>query len=103
MKVYLVQSEKFALTVTPGHPSTCLHTETISIRNTLLEILIPKINIFGKKKLACYEWEPTNSILARAKSATCKNLQAKKIQQQQAAANEDPEDRTLIIVFNYSF
>ena len=37
-----------------GHPSTNVYTETISIRNNLLGILIPKINIFGKK-LACYE------------------------------------------------
>ena len=63
-----------------GHPSTRVYTETTSI------------NIFGKKKLACYEWEPTKSILASAKYATYKNLQAKKKEQQQAAANEDAGD-----------
>ena len=51
--------------------------ETTSIRNNLFGILIPKINLFGKK-LACYEWEPTKSILAPSKSATYKNLQARK-------------------------
>ena len=70
-----------------------MFTEAISIRNNLLGILIPKINIFGKKKLACYECEPTKSIHAQAKSATYKNLQTrtKKKQQQQAATNDDPE------------
>ena len=29
-----------------------------------------KINILGKKKLACYEWELLKSILAQTKSAT---------------------------------
>ena len=61
-----------------GHPSTRVYTKTTSI------------NIFGKKKLACYEWEPTKSILA--KYATYKNLQVKKKEQQQAAANEDTGD-----------
>ena len=55
-------------------------------RNNLLGILIPKMKISGKKKLACYEWEPIKSILTSAKSATYQK------QQQQAAANEDPED-----------
>ena len=77
---------------TPGHPSASVYMETTSTRNNLLEILIPKINIFGKKKLACYEWEPTKSILAQAKSAACKNLKARKKQQQQVAAHENPED-----------
>ena len=72
---------------TPGHPSTSVYAETTSIRNNLLEILMPK-----KSMLACYKWEPTKSILAQAKSATYKNLQARKKQQQQeAAANENPE------------
>ena len=44
------------------------------------------------KSLTCYEWEPTKSILAHAKSATYKNLHAREKQQQQAAANENPED-----------
>ena len=46
--------------VTPGHLSTSVYTETTSIRNNLLEILIPKINIFEKKKSARYEWETKN-------------------------------------------
>ena len=66
--------------------------ETTSIRNNLLEIPIPKIKIFGKKKLACYEWEPTKSIIPQAKSATYKILQASKKQQQQPAATENLED-----------
>ena len=44
------------------------------------------------KSLTCYEWEPTKSILGHAKSATYKNLHAREKQQQQAAANENPED-----------
>ena len=55
---------------TQGHASTSVYTKT--------GILIPKINIFGKKKLAHYEWEPTNYVLARAKSTAYKNLQARK-------------------------
>ena len=53
--------------------------ETKSIRNNLLGILIPKINIFGINiwKLAYYERKPTNSILAQTKSATYKNFQAR--------------------------
>ena len=77
---------------TQRHASTSVYMETTPIRKNLLDILIPKINIFEKKKLACYEWEPTKCILAQAKPATYKNLQARKKQQQQAAANEDPED-----------
>ena len=76
---------------TQGHASTSVYTKTASIRNNLLGILIPEINIFGKK-LACYEWKPTKSILAQAKSATYKYLQTRKKKQQQAAANENPED-----------
>ena len=34
---------------TPGHLSTSIYTETTSIKNNVSEILIPKINIFGKK------------------------------------------------------
>ena len=52
---------------------------------------MPKISICGKKKLACYEWEPTKPVIAQAKSVTYKSLQARK-KQQQAAVNEDPED-----------
>ena len=55
---------------TQGHASTSVYSKTTSIRNNFLGILIPKINIFGKKKLACYKWEPANSIVAQAKSAT---------------------------------
>ena len=85
---------------TQDHTATSLYTETTSIRKNLLGILIPKVNIFGKKKLACYEWEPTNTILTGANSATYKNLQARKKQrQQQVAANGNPEDWTFIIIF----
>ena len=75
-----MQSEKPTLMVaaTKGHASTNVYTETISIRNNLLGILIPN------------EWEPTKSILAQVKSATYKNIQARK--KQQAAANVGPED-----------
>ena len=52
--------------------------KTTSIKNNLLGILMPRIIIFGKKKLACYEWEPTKSILAQEKSATNKNFQVRK-------------------------
>ena len=74
-----------------GHTSTSGYTETTSISNNIFDILTSKINIFRKKKLACYEWEPAKSILAQAKSETYKNLHARK-KQQQATANEDSED-----------
>ena len=71
------------------HASISVYTETTLITKEFLGILISKTNIFGKKKLACYKWEPSKSILARAKSTIYKNLQAKKKQQQQAAATDD--------------
>ena len=72
---------------TKGHATTTnVFTETISIRSNLLDIPIHKINIFGKK-LACYEWESIKCVLALAKPATYKNLQARK--KQQAVANEN--------------
>ena len=76
MRVYLVQSERSALLVAikedaaQGHACTSVYTETACLSNNFLGILTPKINIFGKKKLACYEWELIKSILAQAKSAT---------------------------------
>ena len=110
LRVYLVQSEIPALMgaitcytksqdhATQGHGSASKYTETSFLRNYLFCILIPKINILGKKKLACYEWKPRKSILAPAKSSTYKTLQAQK-NQKQAAANEEPEDWTFIIIF----
>ena len=76
--------------VTQGHASTSVHTKTPSKRNSHLGILTPKVNIFGQKKLACHEWEKAKLILAQAKSATCKNPEAMK-QQQEAAAKKNPE------------
>ena len=76
MRVYLVQSERSALLVAikeyaaQDHASTSVYTETACLSNNLLGILTPKINTFGKKKLAWYEWELTKSILAQAKSVT---------------------------------
>ena len=63
---------------TLGHASTSVYNATTSIRNNLLGILIPKINIFWKRKLACYEWEPTNKVITTAKSVSYKNLQARR-------------------------
>ena len=63
---------------TLGHASTSVYNATTSIRNNLLGILIPKINIFWKRKLACYEWEPTNQVITTAKLVTYKNLQARR-------------------------
>ena len=76
---------------TQDHATISVYTEATSIGNNFLGILIPKINVFGKK-LPFYEWEPRKSILAQAKSATFKNLHTRKKQQQQTAANEGPED-----------
>ena len=95
VRVSLIQSERSAIMVAitcdqkmlatqhklQGHTS-CIYinafAETISIRNNLLGILIPKINIFGKKKLACYEWELTKSIRAQAKSPHTKTFRLRK-------------------------
>ena len=65
---------------TQNHACTSVYMETTSIKSNRFGILIPKINIFGKKNLACYEWEPTKSILVQAQFAGYKNLQAKKKQ-----------------------
>ena len=80
-----------------NHASTRVSTEKSSIRNNTLGIPIPKINIFGKKKLPCYEWEPPKPILAQAKSAAYKILHVMK-KQQEATANEDP-DYVVQVVF----
>ena len=79
-KIWTVARHNLRKDAAQGHQSTSEYTDATSIRNNLLRILIVQINIFGKKKLACYEWEPTKSILAQAKSATYKNLQAGKKQ-----------------------
>ena len=50
---------------TQGHASTSVYTETTSIRNNLLGILILRITILGKKKLACYKWEPQSLSLLK--------------------------------------
>ena len=79
-KIYTDSRHSLGKDATQGHAFSSLYTETISMRNNLLVILMPKINIFGKKKLACYEWEPTKSVFAQVKSATYRlgNLQARK-------------------------
>ena len=91
VRVSLIQSERPAIMVAitcdqnmlatqhklQGHASINVYAETIYIRNNLLGILIPKINIFGKK-LACSEWEPVKCILAQVKSTTYKKLQVRK-------------------------
>ena len=82
---------KLQVYVTQGHASTSKYAETASIRNNLFGILIPKTNIFRKRKLTCYEWEPINSIVAQANSATYKNFQARK-NQNQAEAIKNPKD-----------
>ena len=83
---------------TQGNGSTSKYTETNFVRNNRFCLLIPKINTFWKKKLACYERKPRKFILAQARSPTYKNLQARK-NQKQAATNKDPEDGTFIIIF----
>ena len=67
-KIYTDGRHNLGKDATQGHASSSVYTENI---------LIPKINIFGNKKLACYKWEPTKSILAQTKSATYKNHQAR--------------------------
>ena len=89
-KIYTGGRHNLGNDTTKGHEST-VFTETICMISDLHGVPIPKINIFGKK-LACYEWEPIKCILALAKFTTYKNLQARKKQQQQAVANEDPEN-----------
>ena len=71
---------------TEVHGSTIVYTETTSIRNNVLGILIPKKTTFGKKKLGCYEWEPTNSIFVQSKSTTYKKLQARKKKQKTSSS-----------------
>ena len=66
-----------------GHASTSVYKDTTSIRNNLLGILITKINIFGRRKIQCYEWEPPKQVISHAKSVTYTNLKARR-----DAANE---------------
>ena len=47
-----------------------------------------------------YEWKPAKSILPQGKPATHEKFQARKKQQQQAEANEDPEDWNSIPIFD---
>ena len=68
--IYTDSRHNLGKDATQGHAFSSLYTETISMRNNLLGILMPKVNIFGKKKLACSEWEPTKSVFAQVKSAT---------------------------------
>lgn len=63
---------KLGKDATQDHASTIVYTETTSTRNNPFGILKLDINMFGKKELACYEWEPKKSILSHAKSATYK-------------------------------
>ena len=61
-----------------GHASTSVYKETTSIGNNSLGVLIPKINIFCKKKTGCYHCEPSKSIITHAKSVTYNCLQSRK-------------------------
>ena len=54
-KIFTVGRHKLGKDTTQGHASTSVYTEKTSIRKYLLGILIPKIYIFVKKNLACYE------------------------------------------------
>ena len=61
-----------------GHAATSVYNETTNVRNTLLGILLTKINIFQKKKIVCHEWKPSDKLVKAAKSATYEDLQARK-------------------------
>ena len=61
-----------------GHVSTSAYKEATSIRNNLLSVLIPKIKIFCKKKMGCYQWQPSKSIITHAKSITYNCFQSRK-------------------------
>ena len=62
VKICTVARHNLRKDAAPGHQSTSEYKEATSIRNNLVRILIPKLNTFGKKKSACYEWEPARSI-----------------------------------------
>ena len=106
LSVYLVQSEITALMIPTQGRKVILHivmdllviTRKHILWETIICILMHKTKIFGKKKLACYDWNPKKVILTQTKSLTYKTLQARK-NQKQAAANEVPEDWTFIIIF----
>ena len=46
-----------------GHAATSVYNDTTEIRNTLIGVLVTKINVFQRKKIACHEWEPTDKIV----------------------------------------
>ena len=63
---------------TEGHAATSVYNETSNVRNTLLGILLTKINIFHKKKIQCFEWDPTERLVQEAKSVTYNALKARR-------------------------
>ena len=52
--------------------ATSVYSDVHGIRNTLCGLLTTKINVF--KKTECHEWNPSNDLLKRAKSATYEAL-----------------------------
>ena len=62
---------------TQGHTATSVNNDKTEIRNTLTYVLVTKINIFQRRKIACHEWEPTDKIVQEAKSVTYTALQAR--------------------------
>ena len=62
---------------TQGHTATSVYNGKTEIRNTLTYVLVTKINIFQRRKIACHEWEPTDKIVQEAKSVTYTALQAR--------------------------
>ena len=63
-----------------GKSNESVYCETYDIRNTLCGILACKINIFKDQK--CYNWEPGQQLLIKAKKATYKALNSRSLQTQ---------------------
>jgi hypothetical protein len=55
-----------------GHAATSVYSDVHGIRNTLCGLLTTKINVL--KKTECHQWNPSNDLLKRAKSATYEAL-----------------------------
>ena len=60
-----------------SHAARSIYNDTTEIRNTLIDVLVTKINVFQRRKIACHEWEPTYKIVQEDKSVTYTALQAR--------------------------
>ena len=59
-----------------GHAHSSVYEDETGIRNSLVGLLIAKINISKQQQITCYEWQPSKQLLKSANSAIYRNLTA---------------------------